>query len=70
MESPNNETHPYTIKVKAATSRAVQAKIDGLGITVWLPRSQVVMPEQVRPGDVLEVEIPAWLIRNEIGQPF
>jgi hypothetical protein len=59
----------YTITVKATTGRAVLARVEPLGIEMWIPRSRVDLPADVDRGDELDVDIPGWLIRSEIGQP-
>lgn len=59
----------YSVKVKATTSRAVLCRIEDTGIQMWIPRSQVEFPTDVERGDELDVIIPGWLIRSEIGEP-
>lgn len=59
----------YTITVKATTTMSVLARVEPLGIEMWIPRSQVDLPADVERGDKLDVDIPGWLIRSEIGQP-
>jgi hypothetical protein len=59
----------YTIQVKATTTMSVLARVEPLGIEMWIPRSQVDLPADVERGDTLDVDIPGWLIRSEIGQP-
>jgi hypothetical protein len=59
----------YIVQVKATTGRAVLCRIEDTGIQMWIPRSQVEFPDNVERGDELDLEIPGWLIRSEIGQP-
>ncbi len=59
----------YTVTVMAETLRALRVKVEGLGITPWLPKSRVAIPDGVKRGDRLELEIPNWIIRSEIGEP-
>ncbi|MBI9081734.1 MAG: hypothetical protein JEY79_18585 [Pseudodesulfovibrio sp.] len=65
-----SELHPYTVKIEAETKQAVLVQIVGMGIKPWLPRSKVTFPAGIKNGDVIEVQIPGWLIKNEIGEPF
>ena len=65
-----SEQYPYTVKIKAETRDAVLVQIIGMGIETWLPRSKVTFPEKIERGGVIEIQIPNWLIKNEIGEPF
>lgn len=65
----SEEATRYTVKAEADSGRAVLVRIVGLGVKTWLPRSRVVLPEDVHAGDQFEVDIPNWIIRNEIGEP-
>jgi hypothetical protein len=64
-----NPDRTYSVLVKATTTRAVLISIVDTGIQMWVPRSQVVFPAGVERGDELDVIIPGWLIRSEIGEP-
>jgi hypothetical protein len=65
-----SEKHPYTVKIEAESKQAVLVQVVGMGIKTWLPRSEVTFPEKIKKRDVIEVEIPNWLIENEFGEPF
>ncbi len=60
----------YAVIVKLVKPKAVLVKIKGTGIQTWLPKSKVTFPETLNRGDVLEVAIPGWIIKNEYGEPF
>lgn len=64
-----DELYPYTVTILATTPRAVKTKIHDVGVVTWLPRSRVEIPEGVRYGDELELEIPNWIIHNALGEP-
>lgn len=64
-----SEGGPYTVTFMAETRLAVRVKVDDLKIIVWLPKSKVDVPEGLNQGDTFEVDIPKWIIRNEIGEP-
>lgn len=62
----------YTVTVKAQTPKAVKVVGDGLPGGIWLPRSQVNIPETANRNDVLTLHIPAWLIKQQfswVGDP-
>lgn len=65
----SNPDRTYSVLVKATTTRAVLVSIMDTGIQMWVPRSQVEFPADVARGDELDVEIPGWIIRSEIGAP-
>lgn len=65
-----SRTSPYRVKVLADSGKAVRVQVLGMGIRPWLPRSKVKLPDKVKCGDEIELHIPQWLIKNEIGEPF
>ena len=69
MAKPLESSRTYSVQVKATTTPAVLARVEPLGIDMWIPRSQVEFPANVERGDELDVIIPGWLIRSEIGEP-
>lgn len=60
-----SERLAYTVKILGVGARAVCVDVQGTSLRAWLPKSQVEFPDDVRRGDVLDVEIPAWIIDNE-----
>ncbi|AMK09621.1 hypothetical protein [Pseudodesulfovibrio indicus] len=63
------ELRTRRVEVMATTTEAVLVRIENPGIKTWLPRSQVKFPDGVVRGDVLDVDIPAWLLSNAYGTP-
>lgn len=58
------------VEVKAMTNKAVLVRIQKTGIETWLPRSQVKFPASgVARGDILDIDIPTWLLSNAYGDP-
>lgn len=68
MSEPTNEdgeTQKCTVTIKAQSNKGVCVDIKGIKRNVWLPRSKVTFPESLRRGEVLEIKIPHWVLRNE-----
>ena len=64
-----NAPRTFTVKVQETTTKAVLVRIQKTGMELWLPRKVVEFPANVARYDVLDVDIPGWLISSKIGNP-
>lgn len=67
MSRESDQTDSYTVTVVHETDDAVLVNDgdDSDAPEVWLPKSRVDFPRNLRAGQVITVDVPAWLAEEK-----